>query len=197
MIDVCVTSDHHLYHANIIKYCDRPFMDVDEMHEHFIKAWNEVVKPDDIVINMGDYICGGNFEQIEEITRQLNGYKILITGNHDRKGVSWFKRVGIDRVFKHRWVVGPYCFSHRPQDKDYLNERELLYNYHGHSHTTDYGFPYINVGVDLNVYKPLRVGLNGITREDLMESEGSHTGKDRILSEETKERDRLRSMGLL
>lgn len=168
---VNVTSDSHLFHANIIKYCDRPFPNVDEMHRHIIDSWNAVVKPDEIVIHLGDYICGGSFDQIKEITEELNGFKILITGNHDRKGKQWFRNVGFSRVFKHRWCMGMYCFSHRPQDAIYLHDNKIRYNLHGHSHKHDYGDPFYNFGVDVVGYKPKKVTLN-LTKEDLMNGEG-------------------------
>lgn len=171
MVDAYITSDHHLFHANIIKYCNRPFVDVDEMHIHMIEQWNSVVTPDDIVIHLGDYVCGGTKEQIKGITDQLNGTKILILGNHDRHGKQWFKDVGFTRVFKHRWSIGMYCFSHRVQDADYLTETSTRYNLHGHSHKYDYGDPFYNFGVDVVGYVPKRVKLN-LTREDLLNGEG-------------------------
>ncbi|WP_258934193.1 hypothetical protein [Nesterenkonia pannonica] len=47
------TSDHHFGHANIIRYCDRPFADVAEMDEAMIDRWNETVSPDDEVWVLG------------------------------------------------------------------------------------------------------------------------------------------------
>ena len=141
------------------------------MHLFMIEEWNSVVGEDDIVIHLGDYICGGTKEQIREITQQLNGIKILITGNHDRKGKQWFLDVGFSRVFKHRWSIGMYCFSHRPQDGDYLSENNVRYNLHGHSHKHDYGDPYFNFSVDVAGYIPKKVKLN-LTRENLLNGEG-------------------------
>ncbi len=171
MIDVFCCSDHHLYHHAIIKYCNRPFKNVDEMHQFIIKEWNSVVFPDDIVIHLGDYVCGGTKEEIKSITDQLNGIKILILGNHDRHSVQWFKDIGFTRVFKNRWSTGIYCFSHRAQDADYLIQTGVRYNFHGHSHKHDYGDPYTNFSVDVCGYKPKKVRLD-LTKEDLLYNKG-------------------------
>jgi calcineurin-like phosphoesterase family protein len=141
------------------------------MHEHMIQEWNAAVSDDDIVIHLGDYICGGTKEQVKAITEQLKGIKILITGNHDRKGKGFFMDCGFERVFKHRWIVGMYCFSHRPQEAQWLLDNEVRYNMHGHSHKWQYGDPFYNFGVDVVGYKPKAVKLN-LTREDLLNGEG-------------------------
>ena len=80
MRDIWVTSDTHFNHNNIIKYCDRPFADADEMNEALIENWNSVVKDGDIVYHLGDVYMGG---KIEPILRRLKGRKRLILGNHD------------------------------------------------------------------------------------------------------------------
>ncbi len=76
------TSDHHFGHANIIKYCNRPFRDTNEMNEAMVTAWNRVVELDDLVYYLGDFAM--NAELVSKIAPRLNGKKIIIPGNHDR-----------------------------------------------------------------------------------------------------------------
>jgi len=75
------TSDQHFGHANIIKYCDRPFVDTDEMEEVMISNWNGVVGFHDVVYCVGDFSM--TLVEMERVTKRLNGHKILIVGNHD------------------------------------------------------------------------------------------------------------------
>ena len=86
---VFATSDLHLFHSNIIKYCNRPFRDYEEMNETIIQNWNKVVKPEDKVYVLGDFalVRGEDHEskvqKLANICARLNGMKILIYGNHD------------------------------------------------------------------------------------------------------------------
>ena len=75
------TSDQHYWHANVIRYCARPFSSVDEMNEAMIKNWNDVVTPEDTVYCLGDISLA--FRPIEAYTPRLNGTKYLVPGNHD------------------------------------------------------------------------------------------------------------------
>jgi calcineurin-like phosphoesterase family protein len=80
------TADLHLGHQNIIRYCGRPFRDVDEMNAAIVERWNDTVADDDEVLVLGDFAMG----QIDvnlPTARQLRGRKILLAGNHDR---CWF-----------------------------------------------------------------------------------------------------------
>ena len=49
------TSDWHLGHANIIKYCERPFKSVSDMDRILIQNYNEIVDQDDTVYFLGDF----------------------------------------------------------------------------------------------------------------------------------------------
>ena len=78
------SSDHHFFHSNIIKYCNRPFETVEEMNQALIDNWNSVIGPDDHVYHLGDF-CFGNVEKWNTVLAPgvLNGHIHLILGNHD------------------------------------------------------------------------------------------------------------------
>jgi calcineurin-like phosphoesterase family protein len=63
----------------------RPYNDVTEMREAIIREWNNTVKPDDTVYDLGDFCFGGSNYRNEIIAR-LNGTIIRVRGNHDPKG---------------------------------------------------------------------------------------------------------------
>jgi len=77
------TADLHLGHANIIRYCRRPFRDVADMDEAIVLGWNGVVGADDDVWVLGDFAMG-TLDRSLPIGRRLNGTKHLVVGNHDR-----------------------------------------------------------------------------------------------------------------
>ena len=80
------TSDTHFNHANIIRFCNRPFRNVVEMNETIVANWNEVVGKDDTVFHLGDFCLGGAAEWTKFLDR-LNGNIYLILGNHDLKNI--------------------------------------------------------------------------------------------------------------
>ena len=52
---IYIISDTHFNHENIIKYCNRPFKDINEMNDAIIDNWNRIVKKDEIVYHLGDF----------------------------------------------------------------------------------------------------------------------------------------------
>ena len=48
------TSDPHYYHEDIIKYCHRPFDNIQHQHEVLINNWNNKVPVDGKVVMAGD-----------------------------------------------------------------------------------------------------------------------------------------------
>ena len=79
-------SDSHFSHANILRLCNRPFVDVEEMDWTMIRYWNEVVGPEDYVYHLGDFTLGG-YKIAEQVFNQLNG-NIRVLGlpwHHDKR----------------------------------------------------------------------------------------------------------------
>ena len=76
-------SDLHLGHANVIKYCNRPYKDVDEMAQAIITQWNSQVKDGDLVYCLGDMSL--NRYRCFEVLPWLNGRKVLCYGNHEHE----------------------------------------------------------------------------------------------------------------
>lgn len=132
-----VIGDTHFGHSNIIKYCNRPFRDVEEMDRVLIKNWNETVSNHDIVIHLGDFaLCAR--ERAKEICSQLNGKKILIKGNHDNWTDDFYRNIGFDYVSKFPIIYGGtsdnngfYMMSHAPL---MLSETTPYWNFYGHVH---------------------------------------------------------------
>lgn len=157
-------TDPHFGHSNIIKMCNRPFCDVEEMNERMIKTWNEKVHGNDTVYIVGDmfFRCADE----EQVLKRLKGNKRLIKGNHDR---SWIKSPDILKYFlsvddyletsdgRHSLV-----FCHYPLLS--WNRPHKSYMVFGHIHNnvnSDY-FPLIcarehmlNAGAEINGYEPV------------------------------------------
>lgn len=77
------TSDWHLGHKRIIELSERPFRDLDHMHDEMVRRHNALVEPGDVVWVLGDVVMGRFAETVELLSR-FNGRKVLVAGNHDR-----------------------------------------------------------------------------------------------------------------
>ena len=80
-------SDLHLGHTNVIKFDNRPFESLEEMHKTIITNWNEVTNQNDTVYILGDF-CWETEAGWEKYLKELSGKKVLIRGNHDLKAPS-------------------------------------------------------------------------------------------------------------
>ena len=81
------SSDSHVGHFNISKYCHRPFNSRSEMDSALIANWNSVVPEDGIVVHCGDFMLPHKTgdKEYKKIWDKLN-FKTLVLcrGNHDR-----------------------------------------------------------------------------------------------------------------
>ena len=85
-IKIFFTSDTHIGHENILKYCKRPYRNTDEMNENLIHNWNKVVRDKDIVFHLGD-VSFCDIDITESILQQLKGKIYLVYGNHDNPAI--------------------------------------------------------------------------------------------------------------
>ena len=146
MGEVFFTSDTHFNHANIIKYCKRPFASVEEMNGEMISRWNKVVRPRDTVYHLGDFALGLATEW-PKLFAQLNGAKkMLIRGNHDRAAKKMLE-VGFTEV-QNELEWNGWWLRHRPVK----TPKKLLCG-HIHEKWLRLGWV-INVGVDVWDFTP-------------------------------------------
>jgi len=95
---IFIVSDCHLGHFNIIRYCNRPFATVAEMNDTIINNFNSILTPEDTLYHLGDFCMGGNYEYIVSLMNRINGKKVCILGNHDRK--KFFYQMVQDKVIE-------------------------------------------------------------------------------------------------
>ena len=157
-------SDTHFGHANIIKYCNRPFVSLERMDSILIKNWNSRIEPEDTVYFLGDFCfkrsseaeesCKNAFEYYKE---QLNGNIIFCVGNHDHSnGVKSKIQSIVIEIANQRIHM-----THKPEHSNY----DFSINLCGHVHdkwkicklTSDKGQETIcvNVGVDVWNFFPV------------------------------------------
>lgn len=153
MYFLLVTTTSYFDHKNIIKYCDRPFANVDEMNKVMIAKWNEKVQPTDTIYCLGDFSFGRN--PAKDFHR-LNGNKILITGNHDSKEVKNLLWGAVHKYLEINVEGHMICLFHyamKVWNKSHRNSWHL----YGHSHATlveDDSLSF-DVGVDAWEMKPI------------------------------------------
>lgn len=157
-------SDTHYRHKNIIKYSSRPFKDIDEMDKALIDRHNSVVSPSDVSICLGDFSMKGKPGEIEKIVSSLNGFKILIRGNHDSSSKKMYE-LGFDLVAENMTLhlpdVGRIFFRHFPSREGedtlkMLKEKHCSHLVHGHVHNNSLeSNRFINVCVEKTNYTPI------------------------------------------
>jgi len=115
MSEIYCCSDYHFMHTNIIKYCARPFDNVEHMNAELERRWNELVADDDIVMFIGDLSAGvgKRKDELGQIIQRLKGKKVLIRGNHDHQKDSFYLQSGFKQVGDHAFFNG-VLFTHGP-----------------------------------------------------------------------------------
>lgn len=177
------TADLHLGHENVIRYCDRPFSNAEEMGEAIVSNWNSVVREKDEVYIIGDVLFKLKNDSPLYLDR-MNGTKHLITGNHDVRNLKK------DRFRELFASVNDYLIIDDEGRKVVLFHYPIVewdgyfrgaYHIYGHIHNSDNTANRImgnipnafNAGVDLNDFTPQTLSqLIGRSKARLNDSEG-------------------------
>jgi calcineurin-like phosphoesterase family protein len=139
-----------------MKFCPQTrarFRDVEDMREKMISEWNERVGTADTVYILGDVAFMSGFDA-SLVMMRLNGIKILVEGNHDRKTLM---DVNFRNAFKevHKYLDINYdghkiVMSHYPfLEWDQMHRGSL--HFFGHLHGGQTGmekYRCMDVGMD-------------------------------------------------
>ena len=131
-------ADLHIGHANVIKFDNRPFANLNEMHNTIVENWIRVVRGDDTVYILGDF-CWAKESEWPFYLGPLAGQKVLIRGNHDPKQFSQTTKKFLADIKDYKEITDSgrhVIMSHYPipfHKADYDPNCWMLY---GHVHVT-------------------------------------------------------------
>ena len=154
---IYLIGDTHFDHANIIRYCKRPFANVRLMNRVLVNNWNNSVKPKDTVYFLGDWAFGRGHKPARYWVGKLKGHIVPIKGSHDgrEKGVRF-------EDFKILQYHGySFLLIHDPNQAGDWHSWII----HGHKHNNNMRkYPFINgklktinVSVELTNYRPVNI----------------------------------------
>ena len=177
------TSDQHFGHANIIRYCSRPYVDVDTMNADLVSRNNDTIgDSNDEVWWLGD-VAMADAESNLQMVPECAGVKTLVVGNHDRifgdhhrtqqSAQKWdriYRSVGFEKIIHgtatlvlrgdHRVLLSHFPYTGDSQNVDRYSpmrppdEGEWLLHGHVHEKWRQHGRQ-INVGVDAWAGRPV------------------------------------------
>lgn len=169
------TSDFHLFHHNVLKFDNRPFDNVFDMHVVIENNWNDVVGKNDIVIYLGDLSFARKEDRtlVEMMMSRLNGEIHYIMGNHDKwddiqkfkmfKSQQDYLEVRITEMVDDKKVENLFTCMHYPI-YSWNKKHHGAYMIHGHCHGNLHhgeeasfydGRRVIDVGCMLHDYTPI------------------------------------------
>lgn len=162
MENIFLCADTHFSHHAIIKCCNRPFDNIEEMNETIINNWNSMIGNNDIVYHLGDFMMGltlkninKSFDKLTQLVGRLNGKIHLISGNHDKILIK-LCRIKNECPFE---IIENRKFIKSQGRKITLTHKALNddYTLHGHSHTnlSNNGYVRLDVGIDNFNYYPV------------------------------------------
>jgi calcineurin-like phosphoesterase family protein/2'-5' RNA ligase len=160
-----VTSDLHLDHINIIRFCKRPFLNIEDMNKTLVNNWNNTVSTKDIVYFLGDMSFGKGSRSADYWMSKLNGNIIFLRGFTIREG----KRIQHDDISKTNNVFDNLEIEYKDRkfylvhDPAFIPQDWKGWAICGHHHNNKLEeFPFtdkknkrINISTELTKYRPV------------------------------------------
>ncbi len=157
MANIWFTADFHLDHSNILRYCNRPFPNVEEMNQGILGQINRWVKTNDILYFLGDF-CMGSKARAVEFRRQIHCKTIFaLPGNHDKQvrkltqEFRWLDNLSEISISRQRIVLCHYAM------RVWNHSSHGAWHLYGHSHGRLPDVPSscsMDVGVDTHNFCP-------------------------------------------
>jgi calcineurin-like phosphoesterase family protein len=163
MSDTFITADEHYGHANMIRYCNRPFSDITEMQEAMIARHNAKVPNSQnyMTIHVGDMFWHTlSPAEAMAILSRLHGRHAYLLGNHEElirqyAGVhgkfDWVRDVHMLRFNKRPIWLSHY--AHQVWPHSHKGGWHLYGHSHGQLEGTQTGLKF-DVGVDCHNFEP-------------------------------------------
>ena len=149
MSNIFITSDLHLMHNKSFLFEPRGFTSTEEMCKAIVERWNSIVKPEDIIYNLGD-LALSDIDAAIPYLKRLNGFQWWIRGNHCtlnkiKKICDECKNISLISNPEASWATmlksGKWIFylSHYPTKTGNFDDAgcHRIYNLCGHTHTKD------------------------------------------------------------
>lgn len=157
---VFFASDIHFGHDRLRQFYPDTrgkFDTVEKLDAHIIKEWNNSIGPDDDVFLLGD-LGGGHPKHLDNCLWQLNGNKVLITGNHDKKIWRDVKKhfVEVHQAYHEDWIEGQFVVMCHYPIWEWNSIHHGTYHVHGHLHGRPHNVPgrILDVGIDNHNLRP-------------------------------------------
>jgi calcineurin-like phosphoesterase family protein len=152
---IFITSDLHLDHTNIIKYCKRPFLNTEDMNKILVNNWNNIISNKDTVFFLGDLAYGRGSRNTDYWLKQLNGKIIFIKGNHDKSD-----KIKFYKTYKLEYGDYKLFLSHEPKQVPKDWDGWAICGHHHNNKLKEYPFidkknKLINISTELTKFRPV------------------------------------------
>jgi calcineurin-like phosphoesterase family protein len=168
------TADWHIFDEEIISFCKRPHKGVDHAIKRIVGDANMRAKKEDNLYHIGDFAVKSVGKHPRDILPLVDSNLILVEGNHDaNNGVKAHAQFMIINIGQYRALLSHYpTFNSVNEvfaklDWDFLrrNSGKMVdFVLCGHVHDSWHwakcnvsGLVNINVGLDVNNYRPINV----------------------------------------